>query len=210
MNVITIQHTQSQHHLNQMVGSWTDWPLTEKGIAQAEIIVRKLAKIKQIENYHIYTSDFCRCQDIAKMLQENTGSPLTVTPKLRGKHYGQACGKSDAWLEAHRLPYLGYDARDIDYRYFEDAENTIDTYNRVKPFFEEILSAEQDIVLVGHGDILNLFYAHWLGLSIEMLRSVDIFTEPGSVSFFKMLPNKKRIALKIGDTSFMQQTEELL
>lgn len=36
-NIITIQHTQSIHHTNGMIGSWTDWDLTDKGIKQAEI-----------------------------------------------------------------------------------------------------------------------------------------------------------------------------
>ena len=29
--IITIQHTQSVHHTNGMVGSWTDWDLTGLG-----------------------------------------------------------------------------------------------------------------------------------------------------------------------------------
>ena len=40
--IITIQHTQSVHHTNGMVGSWTDWELTEKGIEQAKRIGEKL------------------------------------------------------------------------------------------------------------------------------------------------------------------------
>jgi hypothetical protein len=28
-NMITIQHTQSIHHTNGMIGSWTDWDLSE-------------------------------------------------------------------------------------------------------------------------------------------------------------------------------------
>lgn len=36
--IITIQHTQSIHHTNGMVGSWTDWKLTELGINQAKKI----------------------------------------------------------------------------------------------------------------------------------------------------------------------------
>ena len=36
--IITIQHTQSMHHLNGMVGSWTDWDLTPLGIEQARRI----------------------------------------------------------------------------------------------------------------------------------------------------------------------------
>ena len=38
--IITIQHTQSEHHTNGMVGSWTDWHLTEYGCAQAERIAQ--------------------------------------------------------------------------------------------------------------------------------------------------------------------------
>lgn len=34
MDVITIQHTQSVHHTNGMVGSWTDWDLTDLGKEQ--------------------------------------------------------------------------------------------------------------------------------------------------------------------------------
>lgn len=31
-NIITIQHTQSIHHINQMIGGWGDWSLSELGI----------------------------------------------------------------------------------------------------------------------------------------------------------------------------------
>jgi len=30
--IITIQHTQSVHHTNGMVGSWTDWELSDLGV----------------------------------------------------------------------------------------------------------------------------------------------------------------------------------
>ena len=40
--IITIQHTQSVHHTNGMVGSWTDWDLSELGIEQAKRIAERL------------------------------------------------------------------------------------------------------------------------------------------------------------------------
>ena len=42
--IITIQHTQSIHHTNGMVGSWTDWNLSELGKIQAGNIGRKLSR----------------------------------------------------------------------------------------------------------------------------------------------------------------------
>ena len=46
--IITIQHTQSVHHTNGMVGSWTDWDLSELGIHQARKIGEKL-KVERAE-----------------------------------------------------------------------------------------------------------------------------------------------------------------
>lgn len=42
--IITIQHTQSVHHTNGMVGSWTDWDISQTGVEQAENIGRNLAE----------------------------------------------------------------------------------------------------------------------------------------------------------------------
>ena len=41
-HIITVQHTQSVHHTNGIVGLWTDWDLTELGKAQADNIGKKL------------------------------------------------------------------------------------------------------------------------------------------------------------------------
>ena len=41
-HINTIQHTQSVHHTNGMVGSWTDWDLTDLGRNQADRIGKKL------------------------------------------------------------------------------------------------------------------------------------------------------------------------
>ena len=41
-SIFTVQHTQSEHHINGMIGSWTDWNLTELGKQQAERIARMM------------------------------------------------------------------------------------------------------------------------------------------------------------------------
>ena len=48
--IITIQHTQSIHHTNGMVGSWTDWDLSELGVQQAKRIGEKLKSELQVKN----------------------------------------------------------------------------------------------------------------------------------------------------------------
>ena len=63
--IITIQHTQSIHHTNGMVGSWTDWDLSELGIEQAERIGQKLAKQLSGHKIVMYASDLLRAKHTA-------------------------------------------------------------------------------------------------------------------------------------------------
>lgn len=44
-NIILIQHCQSEHHINNISGGWTDTSLTELGRKQGEIIGEKLKGI---------------------------------------------------------------------------------------------------------------------------------------------------------------------
>ena len=57
--IITIQHTQSIHHTNGMVGSWTDWDLSKQGIEQAERLGRRLKKELVGQCWRFTTPIFC-------------------------------------------------------------------------------------------------------------------------------------------------------
>ncbi len=205
--IILVQHTESYHHINNMVGSWTDWDLTEKGKLDARNIVENLCKEINLNAFKIITSDLKRCLTIAKYLEVITHNESIVLKDLRGKNYGEACGKSDDWLRNNQLPLIDGDPRNINYKYTISAENTIDLWKRVYPvfikYFEKDLS---DMIFVGHGDVLNVIYAMWLNLDVYKLDYVDIFTYPGSVSFLFELDNKKRIMTKLGDMSYMNKS----
>ena len=96
--IITIQHTQSVHHTNGMVGSWTDWELSELGVNQAKNIGEKLKAELNGRKFVMYSSDLLR----AKQTAENVGSYLGLTPilrsELRERNLGKCCGKSVQWL----------------------------------------------------------------------------------------------------------------
>jgi len=57
-HIITVQHTQSVHHTNGMVGSWTDWDLTKLGKKQADSIGKKLEEELAGKTVIIYKSSF--------------------------------------------------------------------------------------------------------------------------------------------------------
>ncbi|MDQ0230682.1 histidine phosphatase family protein [Metabacillus malikii] len=60
-SLIFIQHCQSEHHINNMSGCWTDTPITDTGRKQAKLIGDKLIEeIVDIKEYILYSSDLSR------------------------------------------------------------------------------------------------------------------------------------------------------
>ncbi|MBR4096213.1 MAG: histidine phosphatase family protein [Oscillospiraceae bacterium] len=198
--IITIQHTQSVHHTNGMVGSWTDWDLSELGIQQAEKIGEKLKTELAGRNFVMYSSDLKR----AKQTAENVGKFLEIAPilrkELRERNLGKCCGKSVQWLREN----IEQQEKTIDDRLFSDAESRRDEWNRLKPFFDEIMSNdEENIIIVSHGDLLSVFNAMFAGLEVESLNNCEMFGLSGGVSYMFENNDGKRFIKKISDMSYI-------
>ena len=205
--IITIQHTQSVHHTNGMVGSWTDWHLTELGRAQAERIAVRLLPHLQGKQWTLYSSDLLRAQESAAPLAALLGVTPILRPELRERNLGPAVGKSVAWLRVN----LEMQERTVDDRLFSTAESRRDAWNRLAPFFDEIMASEdENIILVSHGDLLSIFNVMWLGLPVEAMNSLDLFGMAGGVSFLHVAEDRadpgttkgKRVIRRLSDMSF--------
>ena len=199
--IITIQHTQSIHHTNGMVGSWTDWDLSELGIQQAKRIGEKLKVELADRELVMYSSDLKR----AKQTAENVGEYLGISPvlrtELRERNLGRCCGKSVKWLREN----LEKQERTIDDRLFSDAESRRDEWNRLKPFFDDVMANEEEnIIIVSHGDLLSVFNAMFLGLDVESMNQVEMFGLAGGVSFMFENNDGKRFIKKISDMSYIR------
>ena len=208
--IITIQHTQSLHHTNGMVGSWTDWPLTELGHAQAERIARRLMPHLEGKRWMLYSSDLRRAQETAAPLARMLGTEPVLRQALRERNLGPAVGKSVQWLREN----LEMQEKTVDDRLFRDAESRRDAWNRLAPFVDEIMQAEdENIILVSHGDLLSIFNVMWLGLPVEAINSLDLFGMAGGVSFMHVAQDRadpgtsrgKRVIRRLSDMNFMQE-----
>lgn len=199
--IITIQHTQSVHHTNGMVGSWTDWELSEVGVEQARRIGEKLKSELEDRKFVMYSSDLLR----AKQTAENVGEYLGITPvlrnELRERNLGKCCGKSVQWLREN----LEQQEKTIDDRLFSDAESRSDEWNRLKPFFDEIMSNdEENIIIVSHGDLLSVFNTMFLNLGVESINNCEMFGLSGGVSYMFENNEGKRFIKRISDMSYIQ------
>ena len=198
--IYTVQHTQSIHHTNGMVGSWTDWELTDLGKQQADQISLKLQKELEGKAVVLYSSDLMRAKQTAGFIAER----LQVTPvyrtELRERNLGKCCGKSVQWLREN----IECPEKTIDDRLFSDAESRRDEWNRLKPFFDSVMAEEaENIIIVSHGDLLSVFNAMFLGLKAEALNAVDLFGFAGGVSQMIVKDDGKRTIRRLSDMSYV-------
>ena len=199
--IVTIQHTQSVHHINGMVGSWTDWDLSELGVQQAKRIGEKLKDDLAGREFVMYSSDLKRAKQTAEKVSEYLGIIPVLRTELRERNLGRCCGKSVKWLREN----LEKQERTVDDRLFFDAESRRDEWNRLKPFFDEIMgNEEENIIIVSHGDLLSVFNAMFLGLDVESLNQAAMFGLAGGVSFMVKNNEGKRIIKRISDMSYVR------
>ena len=197
---ITIQHTQSVHHTNGMVGSWTDWELSELGHAQAEKIGEKLKGELAGRSFVMYSSDLLRAKQTAEHVGKHLGIEPVLKTELRERNLGKCCGKSVQWLREN----LECQEKTVDDRLFSDAESRRDTWNRLKPLFDELMeNEEENIILVSHGDLLSVFNAMFLGLEVEDLDTCDMFGLSGGVSYMFVNNEGKRTVKRLSDMSYL-------
>lgn len=199
--IITIQHTQSIHHTNGMVGSWTDWDLSEKGIQQAEAIGEKLTKQLAGKPFVMYSSDLLRAKHTAEIVGRHLGIVPIFRSELRERNLGKCVGKSVQWLRDN----MEMQEKTIDDRLFSDAESRRDEWNRLAPFFDEIMKSDaENILIVSHGDLLSVFNAMFLKLGVESLNDAELFGVAGGVSIMVENKDGKRFMKRMSDLSFME------
>lgn len=198
--IITIQHTQSVHHTNGMVGSWTDWELTELGKTQAAGIGRKMKDELDEKKIIMYSSDLLRARQTAEAIAAHLDITPVYKKELRERNLGRCCGKSVQWLREN----MERQEQTIDDRMFSDAESRRDVWNRLKPFFDGIMADDsENILIVSHGDLLSVFFTMFLGLNAEALNTGEISGSPGGVSYL-FADDRKRIIKRINDMSYIK------
>ena len=200
-NIITIQHTQSVHHTNGMVGSWTDWDLSDLGRRQADNIGRNLVDYTGGAPFVLYSSDLKRARQTAEAVGRHLGLTPVLRTELREGNLGRACGKSVQWLREN----LERQEKTVDDRLFSDAESRRDIWNRLLPFFNEIMeNDEENIIIVSHGGLLSVFNTMFLGLPVESMNTCELFGLAGGVTRMLVNDEGKRFIKRMSDLSFLK------
>ena len=190
--IYTVQHTQSEHHVNGYVGAWGNWNLTELGKEQAQKIGEWLGKNGDCNNsFKMYSSDLNRAAQTSDEIQKSLGIPTSSvikTPLLREINLGAGNGKARDWYNEHvTKPPKIYNP---DFRSFPDAESDRDLWNRLNEFYKQIISNDDErIIIVSHGGALAFLVSMLIGDNFEDTRKRKIFGHSGAVSRFIIQPD---------------------
>ena len=199
-HIITVQHTQSVHHNNGMVGSWTDWDLTELGRTQADRIGRKLKEELAGKAVVLYSSDLKRARQTAEAIARHLGAEPVFRRELRERNLGRCCGKSVRWLREN----MEGPEKTVDDRLFSDGESRRDAWDRLRPFYEEVTTGNAEtVIIVSHGDLLSMWNAMFIGLPVESYYEVDIHGPAGGVSHMLIGDDGKHRIRHISNMSYM-------
>ena len=199
-HIITVQHTQSVHHNNGMVGSWTDWDLTELGRTQADRIGRKLKEELAGKAVVLYSSDLKRARQTAEAIARHLGAEPVFRRELRERNLGRCCGKSVRWLREN----MEGPEKTVDDRLFSDGESRRDAWDRLRPLYEEVTAGNAEtVIIVSHGDLLSMWNAMFIGLPVESYYEVDIHGPAGGVSHMLIGDDGKHRIRHISNMSYM-------
>ncbi|WP_373116075.1 histidine phosphatase family protein [Holdemania massiliensis] len=198
--IYTLQHPQSQHHLNGMVGSWTDWDLSELGVQQAQRIALNLKAELAGKSVRLLSSDLKRAWHTAEIVGEALEIKAEKEPRLRERYLGEAVGQSVAWLKANLLkPEIT-----IDDRLFPSAQTRREQAEQLGSFWDQLLQQDDDLlILISHGDTLGMLQALWLKLEADALNSIQFAGQAGGVSCL-WERDGKRIVRKFNDLSYLK------
>lgn len=101
--IIVVQHCQSEHHINEMSGGWTDTPLTNLGQEQAHLVGLRISGIIGDENYTLYSSDLLRAKQTAEIIAKHINVNIIEDKGLREINTGVALTKQKNGLNSTEI-----------------------------------------------------------------------------------------------------------
>lgn len=185
--IFIVQHCQSEHHINDMTGGWSDTPLTKQGKEQAVLTAKELERMKICEDFTLYSSDLLRASSTANEIEKYFGKKMILDETLRELNNGTAVDKSKAWAKENQL--FKSDTIELDQPLWENAETFRELFSRMKGFNERVIqTAENDIVIVSHGVAIGYLIMSYLNLDSDSLKTSLIAGRAGGISVLSKSP----------------------
>lgn len=154
MRIYFVRHGESYGNATKTHQS-AKTPLTEIGYSQAKIIAHRF---KNIPVEVIYSSDYLRAYETAKLIGKVAGKKIIKEPLLREvKNPTEVEGKKYFSPEAQVIWNKIIGHRHKPGWHYSDEENYFDVFTRAKAFLDKMAtSSQQEVLAVTHGTFLRM------------------------------------------------------
>jgi probable phosphoglycerate mutase len=158
LTFILVRHGQTEHnHKAMTMGARIDTPLTETGLANADVLAKKLIGTKFD---HVYSSDLGRAFITAHVIVEKLGieSKLTRARQLREIDYGQFTYRFKEEVKKE-CPQFTNDPDFV----FPDGESPRQMQKRAVHFIQKIEKGHpnQTLLIVTHAGVIRALKCHF-------------------------------------------------
>ncbi len=157
------RHGETDWNRQHRIQGWTDVPLNEEGIRQAEALATAL---KPLQPRRVFVSDLSRSRQTGEIVSQMLGLPLTIDHRLREVHRGELDG---FLVDLARLEYPDFfetwERRPYDARP-PGGESARDAEARVRAFLRDWWPCLNRAVIVGHR-LLNMVFLHLLAEPVD-------------------------------------------
>jgi len=176
MEVYLVRHGETESNKEKRFQGWSESPLSDKGLRQAEKAGFFLGT-KGIDA--VYSSDLKRAVHTARIIGANCGVEPVDTPLLREINFGQWEGLTYNEIEAEWGNIIREWFDDPFCRSAPDGETLEDVRERVDSFTGKLAgyaenSGNQRVVLVSHGGTIRVFLYYALGLTREQFWNLKV------------------------------------
>lgn len=185
MNILVIRHGQSEADILQVHEGKVDYPLTEKGHKQAQIMADFIKSNFKVNK--IYSSTLTRAKQTAQYLADIFNLDIIYEEDLQEFNNGLLAGLT---YEEAKIKYPKVDNLPIDKSVY-GMESLLEFRNRAERVLNKILEETKDdktIVIISHGKMINQLYHVFLNLPVNQ----DIFFSTGDTGIHLWLKEKER------------------
>ncbi len=201
-NIYLVQHCQSEHHVNELTGGWTDTPLTTLGKQQAKAVSNELKQLG-LTDFILISSDLQRATMTAEYISQEFDKEIILDKNLREINNGVAAGKTKTWANNNKL--FQSDELVLDKPTWLNAETPKELFSRMKVFISKnLLNTTKDIVVVGHGVALGNLVCAWLQIEDENMSNVFMKGNAGGISRLSIGPFNQQQVTQFNSTAHLR------
>ena len=200
--LILVRHGESEQHVSDITGGWTDAQLTELGCAQAQATAKRLACMLKDHSLSLLSSDLARAAKTARIIGKGLGLEAEFHKGLREMNNGRAAGLTKGEAEAIALPIT---QPMIDWIPYPQAESCGMMTDRIFAVMEQIEGQiEETALIVSHGVAGVAVIQWWLGLDRNSRERISFELDTCSISWLSINEWGQKTIFKLNDTSHLE------